>query len=716
MMSIKVARLANTIQSNSEVFKENQTIMAAMTTAEQTEINYQSTFNGVQKAVISLVGDLKQLKKFSRELNLEKSIPLINDVIERVQNKSFSVAIVGEFKRGKSTFINALLGRDILPSDILPCSATLNRITYGVTPSVKVIFKDGREEEVPIDCLEDYVTKLTVESEDTAATVKEAIVSYPVSYCQNNVDIIDTPGLNDEANMDEVTLSVLPHVDTAIMVILAQSPFGESERRFLEEKLLTNDLGRIIFVVNGIDNFNKPEDAERVIQNIQKRIQKMVIDRAEEQYGENSPEYEVYLKKIGTPKVFGISAYQALEGKQTNNTELLAQSNFAEFEAALEKFLTEERGATFLQVPVNRVIASADEILKTLNLQENALGMKKHEFQAKYENSIAEITQLRQKNAQEMSNIDSAAMQVKLRVRPLVEEFPTKLKQSAANAIDSATVSAQELNNSKAVSEKLGRLVSSAIQKTVEQQSDKIQKEIEIGLVKEVSRLENFANNVVGTLKNIEMQFNSIEASTRASTNAAGEGITAALAIWTGFGGIWSGYKEAGVKGAAVGAAGSFGTFFAAGLVAGIIGLPVTFPVLLAAGVLSVFTGRKLVRGVFGGEAVQNFKNNYKEAALKEIENRLTETRFEQTVNQQINDTFDKLKQTIRQEVDALLDNTQSTLSDISAKREREEVMTEQESQEIQEMRQQTERILGSAQGLSRQLTQKINLAEKFAN
>ena len=683
-------------------------------TAEQLDIEYQSTFGGVQKAIISLVGDLKQLKKFSQQLKLDQSIPLIDDVIERVQNKSFSVAIVGEFKRGKSTFINALLGQDILPSDILPCSATLNRVTYGVTPSVKVIFKDQTETEVGIDQLEDYVTKLTFESEDTAAKVKEAIVYYPVHYCQNNVDIIDTPGLNDESNMDEVTLSVLPQVDAAIMVILAQAPFAESERKFLEEKLLTNDLGRIIFVVNGIDNFKRAGDAERVIQNIQQRIQKMVIDRAKEQYGENSPEYEVYLKKIGTPKVFGISAYQALEAKENNNSELLTESQFPEFEASLEKFLTEERGATFLQVPVNRVIASADEILATLDIKENALGMKQQEFQAKYQASVAEITELRQKNAQEMRNIDTAAIEVKRRVRPLVAEFSGKLKRAAESAVDSANIEPGELKNAKAVSEKLGKVVAEAVQKTVQQQSEKIQKEIEIGLVKEVTRLQNFANDVVGVLQKIEMQFVSIEASSKAQVNATGEGITAALAVFTGFGGIWSGYKEAGIKGAAVGAAGSFGTFFAAGVVAGIIGLPVTFPIVVAVGVLSVFTGRKLVKTVFGGEQVRNFKNNYKQAAVQEIESRLREAKIEQTTNQQISETFDKLKQTIRQEVDALLDNTQNTLADISAKRERDEVMTEQEHQEIQEMRQQTERILGSAQGLSRQLMQKVNLADKL--
>ena len=76
-----------------------------MIESAQDNINYQSTFSGVRKAIISLIGDLKQLKEFSHRLKLEKSIPLIDDVIERVQNKSFSVAIVGEFKRGKSTFL-----------------------------------------------------------------------------------------------------------------------------------------------------------------------------------------------------------------------------------------------------------------------------------------------------------------------------------------------------------------------------------------------------------------------------------------------------------------------------------------------------------------------------------------------------------------------------------------------------------------------------------
>jgi ribosome biogenesis GTPase A len=121
-------------------------------------------FGIYQKNLMALVTDIKRLREFSQKLKLENSVRLIDDVLERVANKSFSVAVVGEFNRGKSTFINALLGIDILPADIVPTTATLNRVTYGITPIAKVIFKDGREKDIAIDKLKNYITKLTPES------------------------------------------------------------------------------------------------------------------------------------------------------------------------------------------------------------------------------------------------------------------------------------------------------------------------------------------------------------------------------------------------------------------------------------------------------------------------------------------------------------------------------------------------------------------------
>lgn len=670
------------------------------------------TFTDYRKVQSTLVTDLKCLQEFSKKLKLEKSILLIDDVLERIQTNSFSVAVVGEFKRGKSTFINALLKQEILPADVNPCSATLNRVTYGVKPLVQIKFRDGRVEEVAIDKLADYVTKLTPESEETAANVKEAVVYSPVHYCRNNVDIIDTPGLNDEANMTEVTLSVLPEVDAAIMVIMAQSPLSEYERDFLENKLLNNDLGRIIFVVTGIDRYNNPGDADKGIKYIGDRIQKMIMDRAKERYGEDSPEYEVYRKKIGDPKVFGLSAYQALQARQKEDNALLTQSRFLEFETALEKFLTQERGATFLQVPLNRAIASGGEILNTIKIQENALVMKQEQFQKAYEKSVAHIKTLRERSAEEMKLIDEASETVKRHVLPLIEELEDELKQSAEEVIESITIKPSELRNKKALSDKLGRKVSENVQKAAQKQSEKIQDEIEQGLINELNRLEDFSNFIGQVLQEIEMQFVSIDAATRAKTNETGEMLVAAITTYTGLGGVWAGYREAGAKGAAVGGAGSIGTAFTAYVAAIMLGLPLGFPVFVAVTVLSMFAGRELVKVVFGEDQVNNFKESYRKAALQEIAKQLKENRIERKVNEQISEIFYKLKQQVRQEVESRLDNTQNQLFELREKRSRQETLTEQERQALIQMGTETQRILDNTQRLSQQLIQQVNLAE----
>ena len=131
---------------------------------QEKSTNSLGSFINYKQVVMTLANDLNRLKSFSNKLNLSKSIELIDTILEKIRTESFSLAIVGEFNRGKSKLINALLGQEILPSDVLPTTATLNRVIFGMTPSVKVVFKDGSQKEVPIKELKQYVTKLTVES------------------------------------------------------------------------------------------------------------------------------------------------------------------------------------------------------------------------------------------------------------------------------------------------------------------------------------------------------------------------------------------------------------------------------------------------------------------------------------------------------------------------------------------------------------------------
>ena len=132
------------------------------------------SYTAYNESVKDLTGSLKKLLELCNCVSLTNTADSIKDTLAKVADEHFEVAIVGEFKRGKSTLINALLGQEVLPADVLPATATLNRVTYSDEPFVDVEYKDGTSEKVPIDQLENYVTKLTEESELKAETVKEA--------------------------------------------------------------------------------------------------------------------------------------------------------------------------------------------------------------------------------------------------------------------------------------------------------------------------------------------------------------------------------------------------------------------------------------------------------------------------------------------------------------------------------------------------------------
>ena len=670
------------------------------------DIQVPDNYIDYHRVKISLVEDLRKIQNFSIRLQLNKSIGLIEDVISRFTNKSFSIAIVGEFRRGKSTLINALLGQEILPSAVRPTTATLCRVRYGLDPVVKLIFKDSRQQDVDINQLKDYVTQLSEQSKQNATVVKEAIIYYPSGYCQNNIEIVDTPGLNDIAMMTEVTLGGLRQADAAILVIMAVSPFSEYEAKFLENDILTNDLGHVMFVVSGIDRLNSPEDTDEIIQAIEKRILDNVLRRAEQQFGKSSKEYEVYLKKIGKPKVFGLSAYQALKAKQTGDKTLLSQSRFADFEAALEKFLTVDRGAVELQVPVNRAIASGNEIIQTINIRESALQMEEGKFQAAYDKAVADILELRKKKQEEMKQIDLASGNVKYNVRPKLADLEKRLKWAVEQAIDEIRPSLKpsEVDKPKALNEKLANKVSITVQLNSQKVADEIQAEIQRGLAKEITRLEDFIISVDQTLRGIEDEFLKIEGSSTQKRSVWGEVAIATVAYLTSMSGLYTGFRAAGWKGALAGGAASLGIFITTGLVTSIFALPVSLPVIAAYLIATAFVGDWAAKAATQQERLDAFIKDYQQKACQEISKKLQQNRLDQQVDDYITETFEALKRQVSQEVEALLDNTENTLADLRLKRGQAKAQIENELKGLNEMREETQRILGNAQRLSSQL------------
>lgn len=232
------------------------------------------------------------MEQISRQLNLTEKEFALRSSREKMATHKFSVGILGEFKRGKSTVINSLLEAEIVPADVLPTTATMNRITYDLIPHAEVLMKSGAVKPIGVDELKSFVTKLDETCEATAADVEEAIVYYPCKFCQNGVDIIDTPGLNDDDRMNKVTEEVIPKLDAVIMVVAAGAPFSMSEAEFVRNKIMACDLGKIIFLVNRMDMIRKEADKKRILNDVKNRISASVLEKMGEIYGTDSREYQ----------------------------------------------------------------------------------------------------------------------------------------------------------------------------------------------------------------------------------------------------------------------------------------------------------------------------------------------------------------------------------------------------------------------------------------
>lgn len=254
----------------------------------------------------------------------------VQDIKKDLQKNFYTVVVLGEFKRGKSTFINALLGKELLPTNVLPETATINAIMYSEKPVVKVLYQDGTEEEGELTA--EYLNNFSAkQGQEKFANINYLKIGYPSDLLKNNIVLVDTPGVSDiNESRCEVTYRFIPKANAVLFLLDANSPLKKTEKEFLEEKLLPMGLDKIIFVLNKYDGVDEDEEGD-IVGNVQKRIVEAFKDSKIE--GD-------WLKNI---KVLPLSAKWALQGKLENNEKLLAASGLENLQTAITTMLTDGR-------------------------------------------------------------------------------------------------------------------------------------------------------------------------------------------------------------------------------------------------------------------------------------------------------------------------------------------------------------------------------------
>jgi predicted GTPase len=580
------------------------------------------TFVDVRRALLDLARDLGTLETHAEAIGLPDSAQSIRLVLQRLEGERYNVAIVGEFNRGKSTLINALLGVHVAPMDILACTAVLTRVTYALEKRALIEYKNNTVEEIPYDALPSFVTKLTAESAAVAATIERASVFYPSPYCLNNVDVIDTPGLNEDQAMTAVTLSVLPQADAAVMVIMAESPFGNYERDFVETRLLSADLGRVLFVVNGIDRLETPDEVRRTVAGVKKRIEEHLLQRARRQFGDDSEQLQTYLRKIGEPQVFGVSARQAFLGKTQMDADLLQRSGFAAFESSLQHFLTEQRGLLMMQPPLNRVLTASHQIIEALRAREGVLRMSAEAFDSRIVQADEMVQAVAARCERELAALEVTRQRVQGAASQLSAEFVPALEKSVREDIVALQIRPEQLKDRDRAKQDVEHAANCAMSRTVDVYNERLRDAVSAILSDEAERLRKTDRELAGLMTELRRLFSDLEVPDDAA--GAGDGVAVALSLWTGFGGIASGYRSAGVKGAAVGLGASIGTAFLGGALLAVFAAPVSLPLaVVGLGLLSWPVGRALSDRVFAQERVERFKRRAAKSALANLRRHL---------------------------------------------------------------------------------------------
>jgi small GTP-binding protein len=179
------------------------------------------------------------------KLQLQEEINYLQEIEDNIVNYSPKIAVIGEFSSGKSTLINAFLGRDILPAKYRPTTQFITKIRYC-----------GRER-ITIDGEELEVTKENLEKIDTVqANEINLYLSAPIL---KQWTFIDTPGTNDPSTFtDDIVFDLVGDVDVVLFVFNSMSALRETEKQFLSKLIRKKDIGKFFFILNWADSVDEP--------------------------------------------------------------------------------------------------------------------------------------------------------------------------------------------------------------------------------------------------------------------------------------------------------------------------------------------------------------------------------------------------------------------------------------------------------------------------
>ena len=258
---------------------------------------------------------LKALKTARKELQNNKLISDESsknlDTIIANADSPLTLLIMGEFSTGKSTFINAIVGKEIAAVGALPTTAVITKLCYGEEDKITIYFKDGKSKVYG----QEEFAQITSETDDSKykkirKNIKYVERAMPMDILQY-ISLIDSPGLNalNQTHAD-ITKEFVDNADAVLWMFSTDKAGSVTEIQAMEA---LNPRLKPIAIINQIDKLDPEEDdIETFLSDIKNKLRGKVLD------------------------VIGISSLMAYKGKTLGNEMLVEESNIRAVQNVME--------------------------------------------------------------------------------------------------------------------------------------------------------------------------------------------------------------------------------------------------------------------------------------------------------------------------------------------------------------------------------------------
>lgn len=337
---------------------------------------------------------IKQLSSISQQYGKRAVIENINNTIDKIDN-STSILFCGEFKRGKSSLINAIIGDEICPTDIGIATAVVTRIMYGQTKKAVRYYGNLLEGENALKKEEiawDDIQKYTVGDVIEIGSTVQMDLYYPSEFLKEGLVVIDTPGIGGlDPRHANLTAMALPYADIAVFITDASEPVTESELKFYEKKVASHVKNTIVLI-------NKSDILSQDV--LQTHIETT---------------RNTFLS-VGNPTIVAVSAMNWLLYNQLGDEEFKVSSNRDAVIAAINSQIKMFRKGQLMQFR-DILLSEINDILESVKVEKMQLEAN-HNTQ---NNTIQNYKDQQQKLAQFRNEIANPTSSIRLQVNSLFE-------------------------------------------------------------------------------------------------------------------------------------------------------------------------------------------------------------------------------------------------------------------------------------------------------